>query len=48
MVSRNERKKTFAIAEEYWKFIERKSRKGETHEDCLRRLTKFKPRRKKK
>lgn len=48
MVSRNAMRKTIAVEENYWDFIENKRKKNENLEDCLRRLTKFKPRKEKK
>lgn len=48
MVSKNFKRKTIAVEENYWNFIENKRKKNENLEDCLRRLTKFKARKEKK
>lgn len=48
MVSKNDIRKTVAVEESFWDFIENKRKKSENLEDCLRRLTKFKPRKERK
>jgi len=45
---KNTNRKTIPMQEDFWNFIERKRKKNESLEDCLRRLTKFKPRKEKK
>jgi len=44
MVSRSDERKTIAMSQELWFHIERKRKKEENLEDCLRRLLKYKKR----
>ncbi len=48
MVYKDDIRKTVAVEKVFWDFIENKRKKSENLEDCLRRLTKFKPRKEKK
>ena len=48
MVFKNEERKTLAINKEFWEFINRKRKKEENLEDCLRRLIGFKLRKRTK
>lgn len=44
MVSKNQIRKTIAVEENFWNYIEHKRKKNENLEDTLRRLLKYKTR----